>query len=111
MSALEQIERVVAGGGEADDVVREVVRILHEQLGRFVRLSFVEANRIVPGPAAGEPADTTAFPVRFGDAEVAELEVAGELSAGDRDLLERVATLIAEHALVAWDTGGEAWEP
>jgi hypothetical protein len=111
VTALEEIERVVAGSGDADDVVREVVRILHERLGRFVQLSFVEAGGVEPGPRAGEPTTTTAVPVVFQETHVADLEAGGGLSGDDRALLERVAELIAPHALVAWDTGGEAWEP
>ena len=49
--ALEAIERVLNRGGEADDVLRQVVAILHERLGRFIRISFVEADGLVPGPA------------------------------------------------------------
>jgi GAF domain-containing protein len=29
----------------------------------------------------------------------------------DRSSLERIATLISQHALVAWDTAGETWNP
>ena len=105
--ALAAVEAILARGGEADEVVREVVDALHAHLGRFVRLRFVEGG----GPAAGEEAETSGVPVRYGDAHVADLELGGELSAEDRELLERVAGLVAEHALVAWDTGGEAWEP
>ena len=60
--ALEAVERVLNRGGEADDVLRQVVAILHERLGRYVRISFVEADRLVPGPAMGDEAATTAFP-------------------------------------------------
>ena len=35
---------VLERGGDADDVLREVVAILHERLGRFVRISFVETD-------------------------------------------------------------------
>ena len=105
--ALVAVEAVVAAGGEPDDVVREVVEALHARLCRFVRLRFVEGG----GPSAGEETGTSGVAVRYGDAHVADLELGGELSADDRELLERVAGLIAEHALVAWDTGGEAWEP
>ena len=111
MTVVEEVERVVAGGGEADAVVRRVVEILHDRLGCFVRLRFVEEGGLVAGPAAGDETETTAFPVRFRGAHVAELEAGGDLTPADRDLLERVAGLIAEHALVAWDTGGEAWQP
>ena len=82
--ALADVERVVAGGGEADDVVREVVAILHERLGRFVRLSFVEEGTLVAGLAAGGETATASFPVRFQGVHVADLEVGGDLADADR---------------------------
>ena len=109
--ALEAIERVLNRGGEADEVLRQVVTILHERLGRFVRISFVEENVLVPGPAAGEEVDPASFPIAFQDRRVAELEAGGELSPEDKALLARVATLISSYALVGWDTGGEEWTP
>ncbi|HUQ21870.1 MAG TPA: hypothetical protein VM049_02550 [Gaiellaceae bacterium] len=109
--ALEAVERVVSQGGDADDVLREVVATLHECLGRFVRISFVENDALVPGPAAGEEAETTAFPIAFQAKRVAELEAGGELTAEGRALLERVAELLAPYALVGWDTAGEEWTP
>jgi hypothetical protein len=109
--ALAAVERALESGGEADDVLREVTAILHEQLGRFVRISFVEADGLVPGPAAGDETATTAFPITFQGNRVADLEAGGELSADDHALFERVATLISPHALVGWDTGGEEWTP
>ena len=48
--ALEAVERVLNRGGEADDVLRQVVATLHERLGRYVRISFVEADRLVSRP-------------------------------------------------------------
>jgi len=109
--ALEAIERVLSRGGEADDVLRQVVAILHEQLGRFVRISFVEADGLVPGPGAGDETATTAFPIAFQGSRIADLEAGGELTAEDTALLERVAILVSPYALVGWDTGGEAWTP
>jgi hypothetical protein len=108
---LEAIEQVLEVGGEADDVLRQVVAILHERLGRYVRISFVEAGDLMPGPAAGDEAEAVAFPISFEGSRVADLEVAGELSAEDESLLERVATLVSPYALVGWDTGGEEWNP
>jgi len=105
--ALAAVEAALGRGGDADDIVREVVEALHAHLGRFARLRFVEGG----GPAAGQETETSGVPVRYGDANVGNLELGGKLSTEDRELLERVAGLIAEHALVAWDTGGEAWEP
>jgi hypothetical protein len=109
--ALEAVERVLNRGGEADDVLRQVVAILHERLGHYVRISFVEVGGLVPGPAAGDEAATTPFPISFQDRRVAELEAGGELTDDDRALLERVAILVSPYALVGWDTGGEEWDP
>ena len=109
--ALEGIERVLNRGGDADDVLRQVVAILHERLDRYVRISFVEAEGLMPGPALGEESATTAFPIAFQGSRVAELEAGGELTEEDRVLLERVAILLSPYALVGWDTLGEEWAP
>jgi hypothetical protein len=109
--ALEAIERVLNRGGEADDVLRQVVAILHERFGYYLRISFVEADDLVPGPAAGSETATTAFPISFQGGRVADLEAGGELTDADRALLERVAVLVSPYALVGWDTGGEEWTP
>ena len=109
--ALEAVERVLNRGGEADDVLRQVVALLYERLGRFVRISFVEGDSLVSGPAAGDETETTAFPIAFQDSRVADLEAGGELTEEDRALLERVAILVSPYALVGWDTAGEEWTP
>jgi hypothetical protein len=88
-----------------------VISILHERLDLFVRISFVEADGLVPGPTLGEESQTTAFPIAFQGTRVAELEAGGELTDEDRALLERVAILVSPYALVGWDTGGEEWTP
>jgi hypothetical protein len=109
--ALAQVERVLDRGGDADELLREVVAILHERLGDFVRISFVEPGALVAGPAAGAEAPTTAFPIAFQGQRVAELEAGGELSQEERALLEHVAVLLSPYALVGWDTAGEEWTP
>lgn len=113
--ALEAVDRVLNRGGEADDVLREVVAILHERAGyAWAGIRFVEAGGPVLGPRAGDKAaaaGAAAFPVSFQGPHVADLEAAGELDADDRVFLERVALLVSPYALVGWDTGGEAWEP
>ena len=98
-------------GGDADDVLRAVVVILHERLGRFVRISFVEDETLSPGPSEGEEAPVSGFPIAWEGRRVAELEVGGDPTQDDRALLERVAVLVSPYALVGWDTGGEAWSP
>jgi hypothetical protein len=110
--ALEAVERLLDRGGDADEVLRGVVHVLHERLGRFVGVRLVEEGELVDGPSAGEwGARTASFPIRFQGAHVADLEAAEPLDDADRVLLERVATIVAPYALVAWDTGGKAWEP
>lgn len=49
--ALEAVDRVLNRGGEADDVLREVVAILHERAGyAWAGIRFVEAGGPVLGP-------------------------------------------------------------
>jgi hypothetical protein len=109
--ALEAVEQVLDSGGEADDVLRQIVAILHERLDRFVRISFVEQEGQIAGPQAGEETTTTAIPIVFHGNRVADLETGGKLSVDDQVLLERVATLVSPYALVGWDTAGEEWTP
>ena len=112
--ALESIDRILDRGGEADDVLREAVMVLHG-LDDFswVGISLVEEGELVLGPAEGErTGEPAAIPISYEDNLVAELGVvAGELKAEDRAFLERVALLISPYCLVGWDTGGEAWSP
>jgi hypothetical protein len=107
--ALDAVERIVNRGGEADDVLRQVVDVL-SGVYSYVSLWFVEEDGLVQGPLAGEAADGGRYPIAFQGAKVAELEVAGA-DDDDRAFLERVATLVSAHAMVGWDTGGERWEP
>jgi hypothetical protein len=112
--ALEAIDRMLNGGGDPDDVLRHVVRVLHERLGCHAQVLFVEGDALVPGPeagVAGASAPRTALPVSFDGARVAELALAWAPDAVGRAFLERVATLISPYCLVGWDTGGDAWEP
>ena len=111
--ALEAIDRIVDGGGDADDVLRGVVAALHEQAGYpWAGILFVEQGELLIGPEAGTPAGEprTRVPVVWQDVRVAELAVEGARPE-DAAFLERVAVLVSGHCLVGWDTGGEAWEP
>lgn len=112
--ALEALDRILNRGGDADDVLRAVVAIVHQQLGRAVAISFVEAGGRARGPACGQSAgdDLETFTIVFQGRHVADLEVGGPpLASHDRSFLERVALLASPYALVGWDTGGEAWTP
>jgi hypothetical protein len=107
--ALEAVERILGRSNDADDVLRDVVAVLHSDYS-WVGISFVEEGELVLGPALGEQTVApTRVPISYENNVVAELGViADEI---DRALLERVAVLIAPYCLVGWDTGGEAWSP
>ncbi|HZD87256.1 MAG TPA: hypothetical protein VE088_04555 [Gaiellaceae bacterium] len=110
--ALEAIDRMVDRGGDADDVLREVVCVLHERAGyAWAGILFVEGGELVLGPEAGTPDEPhrRTVPVRWQGTPVAELAVDGAAD-DDEPFLERVAVLVSGHCLVGWDVGGEAWE-
>jgi hypothetical protein len=109
--ALEALDRILNRGGDADDVLREVVTVLVERADcAWAGIAFVEDGSLVLGPVAGSPDETRRERVEIayrGD-KVGELWADG---APDRGVLERVATLVSAHVLLGWDTGGERWEP
>jgi hypothetical protein len=111
--ALEAIDRILSRGGDADDVLRDVVAVLHERAGyAWAGIFFVEGSELTLGPSAGEPVPDTRrrVPVSYRGDRVGELAVDGAAD-GDAAFLERVATLISAYCLVGWDIGGEAWNP
>jgi hypothetical protein len=107
---IDELDRILAAGGDADDVLRDVVRALVDHGCSWARISFVEGGELVPGPTAGEPdeARRVVVPVVYRGEQVGELAADG---LPDRVELERVAALVSEHVLIGWDTGGEAWSP
>jgi hypothetical protein len=112
-AALEAIDRIVDRGGDADDVLRQVVAALHETAGYdWAGIFFVEAGELTLGPEAGAPDESrrTRTPVTWQGDPIAELAVDGAPEE-DRTFLERVAVLVSGHCLVGWDTGGESWVP
>ena len=111
--ALEAVDRILSRGGDADDILREVVAALHETAGySWAGILFVEEGELVLGPHSGQPdeARRTNVPVVWQGERVAELAV-DDAPEEDRMFLERVALLVSGHCLVGWDTGGETWEP
>jgi hypothetical protein len=105
------VEAIVAGGGDADDMLRDVVAALAGRYG-WAGIAFVEGGELVLGPQAGGrvPAEPVRVPVVWEGEAVAELCIGGAPEE-DRMSLRRAAELVAGHCLVGWDTGGEAWEP
>jgi hypothetical protein len=109
--AIEAVDRILAQGGDPDDVLRSVVEALVGSGGcSFAWILFREDDELVPGPQAGvpDPADRTRVPVLFNADHVADLVADG---LPDPALLERIAVAISPHCLVGWDTGGVPWEP
>ena len=108
---LTAIDAALADAPDADDALRETVRILAAQPGIvWAGVAFVETTGLVLGPSAGTPdeARRTLATVCYKDETVGELQVDGEV---DQTLLEAVAERISAHVLLGWDTGGEGWEP
>lgn len=109
--ALEAVDRILDGGGDADDVLRAVVGTLVERGGcAWAGIWFVEGDGLELGPEAGAPdeAQRLRVPIEFRGERVGEL---GADRASDRALIERVALLVSPYVLLGWDTGGEAWSP
>ena len=112
-AALEAIDRILDSGGDADDVLRQVVAALHERAGyTWAGIFFAEEGSLVLGPHAGTPNKParTRVPVIWQGSRIAELAV-DDAPEEDRMFLERVAVLVSGYCLVGWDTGGESWEP
>jgi hypothetical protein len=112
IGALETIDGILDRGGDADEVLRQVVRALTERAGyAWAGLFFAEEGALQLGPHTGEPDENrrTAVDVVWNGARVAVLAVDGA-PPEDSAFLERIAVLVSGHCLVGWDTGGEPWE-
>ena len=116
-AATEAADRILNVGGDADDVLREVVAAVQSRVPGYVwvGISFVDGGTLLLGPWAGEQRAADALPpvrvpIRFQGTKVAELGVAGPAPDDDEQVaLERLATLVSAHCLVGWDTGGSPW--
>ncbi len=79
--ALEDIGRILEGGGEPDDVLRAAVAVLVEEPGiAWAAIAFLEDRELVVGPRAGEPdeARRARVPVLYQGARVGELWIDGD---------------------------------
>lgn len=109
--ALEALDRILNRGGEADDVLRQVVaELVSEPTIDWAGISFLDNGELQLGPEAGTPDDTrrTFVPISFRGDPVGELAIDGD---ADPAFLDRVATVISAFVLLGWDTGGETWVP
>ena len=110
-SLVRQVKLILDRGGDADDVLRAVVRTIVEHGGaRWAGILFAEGDDFVLGPQAGEPEEGKRLfvPVIYDGAQIGILVADDARSVG---LLERVAELVSAHVLLGWDTGGERWTP
>lgn len=109
--ALAEIDRVIALGSEADDVLRAVVTALVDEpaIG-WAGVGFLEGGALVLGPEAGvaDPTERVDVPVVYQGTVVGELAVDGD---AETAYLAQIADRISTHVLLGWDTGGETWEP
>jgi hypothetical protein len=108
--ALEELDRLVDRGGDADDVLRDALAIL-ARLYAWAAIRFVEDGELVPGPSVGsvEAESGHTAQIAFQGMEVGELTAAAGVD--DAAFLDRFAERISPYCLVGWDTGGESWEP
>jgi hypothetical protein len=103
-AALAATEAIVARGGDADDVLRDVLRALHADGLAYAAIRFVEQGALVDGPSVGDGDRYETVPVTYDGEKVGELDVAA-----DAAFAERIADHISPFVLVGWDTGGEPW--
>jgi len=109
-AAIEEVDRIVDDGGDADDILRSVVGALVDPGGcSWAGILFVENGELALGPDAGMPMPETRaqVPVVFEGVRVAELAVDG---CDDSTFLDRVAFVISPYCLVGWDTDGVPWD-
>ena len=85
--ALEAVERILNRGGDAEDVLREVLDALGARGISFARVQLAGGD----GLEVGERRASIAAPVAYEGSEIGSLA----LAADDRAFVERVATLIS----------------
>jgi hypothetical protein len=105
-AALAAVEEIVARGGDADDVLRDVLTALQEHGIASARIRFAERGELIDGPTVGSGGRDVAAAVVYDGAEIGALELAG----ADQALADAVAARIAPYVLVGWDTSGEPWD-
>jgi hypothetical protein len=94
--ALEAVERILNRGGDADDVLRQVVDALQERAATWVGIAFVQAGNLELGPSAGGavPDEVQRHAVHWNGARIAELWTG---AGADSALCERVALIVSPY--------------
>jgi putative methionine-R-sulfoxide reductase with GAF domain len=93
VSPLEEIERIVERGDDADDVLRDVVSVLHDRFDHYswIGIYLVEGDDLVLGPWKGpQPTEHVRIPVGHGICGAAaasgQTELVDDVSADPRYL-------------------------
>jgi len=89
--ALEAVERILNRGGNAEDVLREVLAALRSRGISFASVQVAGRNGLGDALAVGEQGERIVAPVVHEGSEIGSLA----LAADDRAFVERVATLIS----------------
>jgi hypothetical protein len=112
-----QVQAIVDGGEEADQILRASLAVVHDGTGApWSAIAFVEEREMVVGPLLGHapegtPEPALIVPIVYRGDTVAGLWLGSETERSLDPELERVAALLAPYCLVGWDTGGEDWNP
>jgi len=92
--ALEAVERILNRGGDADEVLRQVVDVLHERTGSWVAIA-VDSH--VRASAGGErPEHHQRHPIVWQGRTIAELWTNND---ADPALCARVAVIVSPYCL------------
>jgi hypothetical protein len=117
VSLADQVQAIVDGGEEADEILRASLAAVHEAAGApWSAIAFVEEREMAVGPLLGRapggtPEPALTVPIVYRGDTVAGLWFGSETPRGLDADLSRVAAMLAPYCLVGWDTGGEGWEP
>jgi hypothetical protein len=93
---LDEIERLIAAAGDADDVLRGTVSALVAEPGvTWAGIGFVEGDEVKLGPASGTPneARRTRVGVVFEGSKVGELWADGDVDATTSQVLRAASPL------------------
>ena len=92
--ALEAVERILNRGGDADEVLRQVVDVLHERTGSWIAIT---VDSVVRASAGGErPEDRLRHPIVWQGQTIAELWTSSD---ADPALCARVALIVTPYCL------------
>jgi hypothetical protein len=105
------LDRIVQSGGDADDVLRQIVELIAAQTDvEWAGIAFVEDDALVLGPAAGVPNEAARgrTAILYRGSLVGELWIDGPV---DERFVATAASAVSPFVLIGWDTQGQAWEP